>query len=138
MVLPWGNHFEKRTVSSLTYFLNYSLLSYSAQSQILVTKYYLFRTLNFLTIAAYIFHEYWILIGNKSAASKRILSHYDLTSTVPSFFSLSLFWYTALFAWLWSQNPLRPGVIANRHLAPLLTWFFNGIISYMLIIMRSS
>ena len=54
---------------------------------------------NFLTIAAYMFHEYRILIGNKSAASKRISSHCDLTSTVPNFFSLSLFWYTALFVY---------------------------------------
>lgn len=44
---------------------------------------------NFLTIAAYMFHEYRILIGNKSAASKRISSHCDLTSTVPNFFSFS-------------------------------------------------
>ena len=54
---------------------------------------------DFLTIAAYMFHEYWILIGNKSAASKRISSNCDLTSTVPNFFSLSLFWYTALFVY---------------------------------------
>ena len=36
-----------------------------------------------------LFHEYRILIGNKSAASKMISSHCDLTSTVPNFFSLS-------------------------------------------------
>ena len=40
MVLSWGDHFDKRTVSSLTYFLNYSLLSYSAQSQILIISLY--------------------------------------------------------------------------------------------------
>ena len=36
MILLWGDHFGKRTVWSLIYFLNYSLISYLAQSQILV------------------------------------------------------------------------------------------------------
>ena len=42
VILPkwWGDHFGKRTVWSLIYFLNYSLLSYLAQSQILVISLY--------------------------------------------------------------------------------------------------
>ena len=41
MILPWGDHFGKRTVWSLIYFLNYNLLSYLAQSQILVISLYI-------------------------------------------------------------------------------------------------
>ena len=41
MILPWwGDHFGKMTVWSLVYFLNYCLLSYLAQSQILVISLY--------------------------------------------------------------------------------------------------
>ena len=50
MIVTWGNHFGKRTVWSLIYFLNYSLLSYLAQSQILVISLYIPRNCCFSVI----------------------------------------------------------------------------------------
>ena len=49
MILPWEDHCGKRTVRSLIYFLNYSLLSFLAQSQILVISLYIKHWFNFLS-----------------------------------------------------------------------------------------
>ena len=54
MVLIWGDHFHQRTVSSLIYFLNYSLLLYFAQLQILVISLYLAEFLSQVTFAVLI------------------------------------------------------------------------------------